>query len=73
MPDPLDPRVDEYARLLVGRCVAVQPGWPVQVRSTPLARPLVEAVLEEVARVGAYPVLQLSFELVGGPSSGPRG
>jgi aminopeptidase len=62
-----DPRIDEYARLLVERSVGVQPGWQVQVRATPLARPLVEAVLEQIARAGAYPVLQLSFELIGGP------
>ena len=62
-----DPRVDEYARLLVERSVGVQPGWQVAIRSTPLARPLVEAVIEQVARLGAYPLLQLSFELIGGP------
>jgi aminopeptidase len=62
-----DPRLDEYARLLVERSVAVQPGWQVSVRSTPLARPLIEAVIEQIALAGAYPLLQLSFELIGGP------
>lgn len=62
-----DPRIDEYARLLVERSVGVQPGWQVQIRATPAARPLVEAVMEEIARRGAYPLLQLSFELIGGP------
>ncbi|HWB23452.1 MAG TPA: aminopeptidase [Gaiellaceae bacterium] len=62
-----DPRVDEYARLLVDRCVGVQAGWEVLVRATPLSRPLVEAVTEEIARRGAYPLLQLSWESVGGP------
>ena len=62
-----DPRIDDYARLLVERSVGVQPGWQVQVRATPLARPLVEAVIEEIARHGAYPLLQMSFELIGGP------
>ena len=61
------PRVDEYARLLVARCVGVEPGWDVLVRATPLARPLVEAVMEEIARRGAEPILQLSFEMIGGP------
>jgi aminopeptidase len=62
-----DPRIDEYARLLVERSVAVRPGWQVSVRGTHVARPLIEAVIEQVARRGAYPILQLSFEQVGGP------
>ena len=62
-----DPRIDEYARLLVERSVAIQPGWQVSVRGTHLARPLVEAVIEQIARIGAYPILQLVFEQVGGP------
>jgi aminopeptidase len=62
-----DPRVDDYARLLVGRCVGVRPGWEVLIRATPLARPLVEAMMEEIARRDAEPILQLAFELVGGP------
>jgi aminopeptidase len=62
-----DPRIDEYARLLVQRSVAVQSGWQVAVRGTPLARPLIEAVLEQIARLGAYPLLQLTFEQIGGP------
>jgi aminopeptidase len=62
-----DPRVDAYARLLVERCVDVQAGWEVLIRSTALARPLVEAVIEEIGRRGAQPLLQLSFETIGGP------
>jgi len=62
-----DPRIDEYARLLVDRSVAVQPGWQVLVRSTPLARPLLDAVQEQIARRNAYPIVQLAFETVGGP------
>jgi aminopeptidase len=62
-----DPRIDEYARLLVERSVGVEPGWQVSIRATPLARPMVEAVIEQVARKGAYPILQLTFEHIGGP------
>jgi aminopeptidase len=60
-------RIDDYARLLVDRCVAVEPGWEVLIRTTTLARPLVEAVMEQVARRGAEPLLQLTFEMIGGP------
>jgi aminopeptidase len=62
-----DPRIDEYARLLIERSVPVRPGAQIVIRSTPLARPLIEAVVEEVARKGAHTLLQLAFELVGGP------
>ena len=62
-----DPRIDEYARLLVERSLGVQPGWQVALRGNHLGRPLLEAVMEQVARKGAYPILQLAFEQVGGP------
>ncbi len=62
-----DPRIDDYARLLVDRSVGVQPGWQVAIRATPLSRPLVEAVTEQIARRGAYPILLMSFEHIGGP------
>ena len=62
-----DPRIDEYARLLVDRSIGVEPGWQVGIRGNHLARPLIEALIEQVARRGAYPILQLSFEQIGGP------
>ena len=62
-----DPRIGEYARLLVERSVGVQPGWQVLVRGNHIGRPLIEAVTEEVARRGAYPFLQVAFEQTGGP------
>ena len=62
-----DSRIDAYARLLVERCVNVQPGWEVLIRATTLSRPLIEAVIEEIARRGANPLLQLTFETIGGP------
>ena len=57
----VDPRVEEYARLLVERSLGVQPGWQVMVISTPLARPLVEEVVRRIARVGAWPLVRLSW------------
>lgn len=62
-----DPRTEEYARLLVERSIGVQPGWQVAVRGTHLGRPLIEAIVEQLARKRAYPILQLSFEHLGGP------
>jgi aminopeptidase len=62
-----DPRIDEYARLLVERSLGVQPGWQVAVRGNHLGRPLLDSVVEQIARKGAYPILQLQFEQIGGP------
>ena len=56
-----DPRVEQYAKLLVERCVDAQPGWEVVVIASTLARPLVEEVVRAIGRRGAYPVMQLSF------------
>ena len=53
MPVP-DPRLEAYARLLVERCLGVQPRWQVLVISTPFARPLVDEVVRAIARRGAY-------------------
>ena len=58
--------MDDYARLLVDRSIGVQAGQQIAVRGNHLARPLIEAVLEQVARKGAYPILQLGFELICG-------
>ena len=49
-----DPRNAALAELLVDRCLDVQPGWQVTVRSSPLARPLVTEVARRIARRGAY-------------------
>jgi aminopeptidase len=58
-----DPRVEAYARLLVERCLDVQPGWQVLLRTTPLARPLLEEVAGLIGRRGAYAVVRLGFTL----------
>jgi aminopeptidase len=51
-----DPRIEQYARLLVETCVDVQPGWQVVVAApaTGLGRPLAEEVTRQVARRGAF-------------------
>ena len=53
-----DPRVEQYAALLVEKCVDVQPGWQVLVRGSVLARPLLDAVSAAIARRGAYAILR---------------
>jgi aminopeptidase len=61
-----DPRVADYARLLVERSVGVQPGWQVVVNAQVAARPLVEEVQRLVARAGAYAITQLTYDIGGG-------
>jgi aminopeptidase len=68
-----DPRITEYARLLVEHCVDVQPGWQVLVTSSPLARPLVEEVVSNIAKRGAYALPRIVFGSLGifpAPTSG---
>src|SRR5215472_4313360 len=60
-----DPRIEAYARLLIERCVHVEPSWQVQVACTPLARPLVEEVARAIARRGAYAIVQMSYTSIG--------
>ena len=64
-----DPRIEQYAELLVERCVDVQPGWQVLVNASPRAQPLVEEVLRRIARRGAYAILRVSFEDIPGESA----
>jgi aminopeptidase len=58
-----DPRLHEYARLLVERSIDVQPGWQVLVVAQPAARPLLEEVVRLIARRGAYPLVRLSYAM----------
>ena len=51
----VEPRVAEYAELLVGRCLDVQPGWQVLIRSQPAARPVLEEMMRLIARTGRLP------------------
>lgn len=60
-----DPRITQYARVLVETCLDVQPGWQVLVRASPLARPLVEEISRQLARRGAYELLRLSLDGAG--------
>jgi aminopeptidase len=61
MADVTDPRWEELARLLVDRSLDVQPGWQVSVRSSPLSRPLFEAVCRRIAQRGAYALSRIVF------------
>jgi aminopeptidase len=55
--------VSAYAELLVERCLDVQPGWQVLIRSQPAARPVLQEVMRLISRKGAYPLLRMNFSL----------
>jgi aminopeptidase len=55
-----DPRVERYAALLLDTCLHVEPGWQVLVWGYPQARPLLEAIMRELGRRDAYPLLRLT-------------
>jgi aminopeptidase len=55
--------VAAYAKLLVERCLDVQPGWQVLIRSQPAARSVLEEIVRLIARRGAYPLLRMNFSL----------
>jgi aminopeptidase len=57
-----DPRVEAYARLLVERSIDVQPGMQVLIRTTPLARPLLEEVSRGIARRQGFPLIRIAFD-----------
>lgn len=59
-------RLQQYAELLVDECVGVQAGWQVLILSQPPARPLIEEVLRQLGRRGAYPLLRLGFQTLPG-------
>jgi aminopeptidase len=59
----MDERVGAYAKLLVERCLDVQPGWQVLIRTTPLARPLLDEIVRLIARREAYPIVRLGWDM----------
>ena len=56
-----DPRIEQYARILVETCVGVQPGWQVIVWGGPMARPLVDEVARQIGRRGAYALVRANL------------
>ena len=64
-----DPRLSQYADLIVERSLDPQPGWQVEVASSPLARPLVEEVVRRVAERGAWPSCGSATWRSAGPTS----
>ena len=56
-----DPRVQQFARILLDTCLGVQKGWQVLVSSTPLARPIVEELTRGLAERGAHALLRLNW------------
>src|SRR4029079_17236458 len=56
-----DPRVEQYARVMVEECVDVQPGWQVIVFGGHLGRPLLEEICRQGPRREAHALLRVGF------------
>ena len=56
-----DPRIEQYARILVDTCVGVQPGWQVILWGGPMARPLVDEVARQIGQRGAYALVRANL------------
>ncbi len=52
---------ERYARLLVHYCLELKPGERVQINSTHLAEPLLQALQREILQAGALPHFHTSF------------
>ena len=56
-----DSRIEQYARLLVDTCLEIEPRDQIIVQGSPLGRPLLEEIVRQVARKGAYALLRVTF------------
>ena len=57
----MDPRIERWARTLVGYCLEVRPGETVQITAGPAAGPLVREVYREVLRAGGHPIPRIAL------------
>ena len=57
----MDPRIERWARTLVGYCLSVQPGETVLIQAGPAAEPLVREVYREVLRAGGHPIPRIGL------------
>ncbi len=58
----MDPRIKKWAHLLVNYSLGIKEKETVLIRGTPNCQPLIKACFEELLKVGAYPMVRLSFE-----------
>jgi aminopeptidase len=56
-----DLRIEQYARILVDTCLDIRPEQTVLLVCSPLGRPLVEELIRQIARKGAYVQLKMTF------------
>ncbi|HZT10532.1 MAG TPA: aminopeptidase [Actinomycetota bacterium] len=56
-----DPRIEQYARILVDTCVGVEEGWQVMVMAGPRARPLVDEIGRQLGARGAYALFRANL------------
>jgi aminopeptidase len=61
MDDTMDPRIERWAKTLVGYCLSVQLGETVLIQAGPAAEPLVREVYREVLRAGGHPIPRIGL------------
>ena len=57
----MDERLTRFARVIVNYSLAVQPGQSVALRATPVAAPILLALVSEIVDAGGHPVPMLSL------------
>jgi aminopeptidase len=53
-----DPRLEQYARILIDDCLGVQHGWQVLLSAPSLARPLIDECMTQLGAHGAYALVR---------------
>jgi aminopeptidase len=53
-----DPRLEQYARILIDDCIGVQSGWQVLVSAPCRAQPLVDELMSQLGAHGAYALVR---------------
>ena len=56
-----DPRIEQYAEILLDTCLGVQPGWQVMIAGGVKGRPLLEELARGLGRRGAYALQRPRF------------
>ena len=63
-----DPRVKNFAKVLVERCTRVQPGDRILIEATTAAEPLVRELYLQILEKGGHPLPLLQLPICSSPA-----